>query len=123
MIKGFEEETYELKEGELKHIVPIIANLIGGAVGKENAIRSTDMLEYLELRNYRTSDSRIRKMVQYLRMNKKLRGLIAGNGGYYISKDPKEIREYAENSYGSRIREMEKIKVSILEDAHYYEQA
>jgi hypothetical protein len=123
MVHGFEHITHELNEHEEKVLLPVIANRIAtSAVGKVNAITGEQLIGYLQSRSMKSSPARIRKIVQYIREAKILRGLLASGNGYYISTNSIEIKEYADKSYGSRIREMLRVHQSLLDDAEYLAQ-
>lgn len=120
-ILNFEEETKELSDFEKNKIVVIVTNLLSDAKGVDKMISSKQLIEALALREIKVCDQRVRKVIQHIRKNHILRGLIASSRGYYLSNNPKEIRDYAHKSYGSRINEMAKVQREILADADYFD--
>lgn len=120
MIKSFEEQTKEVTDKE-KPVVAIIVSLISEAKDYDHRINSLHIIQRLSERQIAISDSRIRKIIQHIRKKHTLRGLCADSGGYWLSTDPKEIRNYAYESYGSRIREMQKVYDELMKDAEYFE--
>lgn len=120
-IQNFEEQTKDLTKKELEKIVPIVSNLLADAKGLEFTTSSSKIIEVLRDRGFNLDDKRIRKIVQHIRKNHIVRGVIATSKGYYVSTSAKEIREYAHKSYGSRINEMAKVQKEILADADYFD--
>lgn len=120
-ILHFEEETKDLSDFEKNKIVVIVTNLLSDAKGIDNMTSSKQLLDALAMRGIKSNDQRIRKIIQHIRKKHILRGLIATSKGYYLSTSPKEIRDYAHKSYGSRINEMAEVQREILADADYFE--
>lgn len=96
MIELFEDITYELTDQE-KELIPLFVRGLKNKVGPSQAITSKRIMEKVPGLN----GARIRKIINYIRVNYLLPGLMASSSGYYISRDPKEIRSYI-NSLGHR---------------------
>lgn len=94
MIVGFEEETEELTQYELEVLVPIMVKGLSTKIGSKSAITNKRIREKLSEKDIDVSDPRIRKVINYIRMNLLVKNLIASSKGYYISTDIKEIEEY-----------------------------
>lgn len=98
MITNFEELTEELTEQELNRIVPALIRGLRTKIGKENTITNKQMKEGLEeICNIKTTEPRIRKMIQYIRISGSIERLIATSKGYYISNDVQELKDYLES--------------------------
>lgn len=91
MLEGFEDITHDLTDDEAKLVPYFIAGLKTN-VGKANAITSNKIIEILQKDGL--TGARVRKIINYIRVNYLLPGLIATSKGYYISTDPQEIKEY-----------------------------
>lgn len=97
MIEGFEEFTYELTDEE-KEIAEKLAHVLSRKVGKEKAITSKDIIigfkQYYETQ---LTGARVRKLINYIRLNFLLKNLVATSRGYYIETDQKEVDKYVES--------------------------
>jgi hypothetical protein len=110
MINGFEKETHELTEEELKMIPPMIRGL-DNHVGKAHAITNSRMAHGMKHNGYPVSPARVRKLIHHIRVNRLVTNLIATSSGYYIEKDPKELKIYVE-SLDQRIRSIQEVRDS-----------
>lgn len=97
MINGFSEETSPLTEQE-KKLIPIFVRSFFAHIGKENAVTSSAIAEGLK-KNGRgsVSGARIRKIINYIRINGLVPCLVSNSKGYYISNDAAEIDAYIES--------------------------
>lgn len=97
MLKGFDEQTRELTEFEAETLVPMIAEKLLLHKGKSKAISNDRLRDWLQIHaEAKTSEPRIRKMVEHIRQTHLLEGLIAGRFGYYIAENPDELKEWIE---------------------------
>lgn len=85
MINEFENITYELTESELE-LVPVIIKGINIRVGKEMAVSGTLICEKLKIKG-----ARLRKIINYIRVNNLIYGLCSCVKGYYIAKTLQEL--------------------------------
>jgi hypothetical protein len=105
MIPGFEEYTYKLTEYERQKLLPLLINLLNGREGKEKAILNREILEEFskqfdkDNKPFKISDARVRKLINHIRTNGIITGLIATSKGYYISKDAAEVQRYIKSLY------------------------
>ena len=120
-INGFEELTHELSEQEIriakflsKHYFP------EEAIGYENAKTNKEIelkicllaARYnIELEHKYTS-VRIRKIINYIRVNGLCNCLLATSNGYYVTNDKYEIDKYLE-SLKQRIQSIQNVYDSI----------
>lgn len=100
MIKKFEDETQPLTEYEEKTLVPVFIRGLITKVGKDNAITNSQIVKAMKGANYKVSDTRVRKIINHIRINGLVNGLIATSGGYYIATSEKELQEYEESLLG-----------------------
>ncbi len=96
MIKGFEKETNELTDYELKLVNPIVKGL-STKVGKDSAVTNKTILEAMKKLNYNVTASRIRKIIHHIRVNKLVPNLISSNTGYWIATSQEEIFDYIDS--------------------------
>ena len=91
MITNFEQQTYELTEGELK-ILPLLLTGFKNYT-KNNPIKEPDIVKRFNDKNFniKLSGVRLRKLVNYIRSNALL-PLIATSKRYYVSYDKEVIK-------------------------------
>jgi hypothetical protein len=116
MINGFSEQTHELTEYELS-IVPVFVKGFATKIGKSNAVTNKEIVAKLKPQ-YKVSDARVRKIVNYIRNECLLPGLIASSHGYYLTTDPVELETYIQ-SLAQRANEINRVKNSMIA---YYQQ-
>lgn len=102
MIINFEIETAPLTEGEKKVAVNLSANF-KYYIGKENAITGEKIIEHYnktmpkDFGYAKMSGPRLRKVINYIRLNGMVTNLIATSKGYYVSEDKAEIATYVKS--------------------------
>lgn len=101
MVDNFEKETAPLTEYEERTLLPIMVKCLNRHRGKEQAISNRKMIEGLEGYGYVVGGSaRIRKLINYIRVNGLVECLMATSNGYYITDDPWEMKRYIESLQG-----------------------
>lgn len=97
MITNFEEITVELTAEE-KKLVPIIVDRFRKKPGRENMVSNPAIIEGIDRTfGIRLTEPRIRKIVQYIRINNLLPGLVGVSRGYFFTEDPEEIESWIES--------------------------
>lgn len=115
MLPGFEQHTKSLNKTQVEILVPIFLKGFKGKIGKSNAITSTEIIDKIKCRyNVELSDSTVRKVVNHIRNNNLLPGLIASSEGYYISNNIQDVKRYID-SLSARINEITRIKNGMVE--------
>lgn len=94
MLHGFEQITADLNEYERHVLLPIMAKCLERKNGKEKAVTNREMCEKMAENGYEISDTRVRKIINYIRVMDLVPCLIATAKGYYVSKDEREIKRY-----------------------------
>lgn len=95
MINGFERETGTLTKMELNVIVPEVVECLAGRKGEDNAIKNREIC--LRMAKYGITEPRMRKIINYIRLNNLVSCLIATNNGYYIAETLDEFGDYIES--------------------------
>ena len=95
MINGFENETHDLTSEELQ-LVPLIMQGMATKVGRQKAVKSSYIIEKLKERNIRLQPSRLRKIINHIRVNS-LQPIIAGKQGYYLPENENDLLESIES--------------------------
>ena len=122
MIKGFDNETQPLTEYELKQVLPAILEGLKTKIGKANTVTNKFIISRLR-GTYKVDAARIRKIINYIRTNDLLPGLIATSEGYFLATTESELLEY-EDSLKGREEAIKAVRLSIARQRHIlYEDA
>lgn len=95
MINGFEKQTEELSQEELKLVSGFVAGL-KTKIGKENAITNKAIREAYESKGIKVPDARVRKIINHIRMSGLVQNLCASSCGYYVAANLEELNDYIE---------------------------
>jgi DNA-directed RNA polymerase specialized sigma54-like protein len=123
MIKTFEEHTVELSPDEQK-FVGVIVQRFNTKKGKQHIVTADAIIDGLKTHfGIEFKESRVRKMIQYIRLNNLVVGLIATSKGYFVADSIEEIEDWIdslksrENAIRS-IREMAERQIEIMKIAN-----
>lgn len=94
MIAGFSEQTKPLSSYESETLLPLIVQGLHSKVGKDKAITNQQICTALKNRGCKLDNARLRKIINHIRINNLVIGLIATSDGYYIAEDKKELEVY-----------------------------
>lgn len=100
MLQGFELFTAPLSEYEQNVLLPIMVRSLRVKVGQALAVKNAYICERLKEQGYEVNDARIRKLINYIRVNGLVPRLIATSRGYYVSNDRKELQDYIKSLKG-----------------------
>lgn len=123
MLKNFEKITVELTPIELEY-VEFIGQWFMANKGKENTVKNGDIAKLIKTAfDKKIADSRVRKVVQFLRTNG-LPNIIATSNGYFYSDDIAEIEAWIvslkqREAAIRQIREKAEREVEILRFSKY----
>ena len=124
MIKGFSNETGPLNDYELRVLLPVILAGLKDKQGKRNAVTNGYIIGRLKQQGYRIDAPRLRKVINHIRTNDLIPGLIATSEGYFLAEDEQELMDY-EDSLRGREEAIKAVRLSIArqrrilyEDAH-----
>jgi len=97
MITNFEKITEELTIDEQK-IVNILVKRFREKQGRQNEITNKKIVAALwNHYQIKTTEPRIRKIINFIRIRSLLPGLIATSSGYYLTANPKELETYIQS--------------------------
>ena len=113
MINGFPEETKPLTDYEQNELLPIIVRGLSIAVGEGKAVTSMHICKRLKEKRYKIDPPRLRKVINHIRTQGIIKGLIATSKGYYIADDRSQIILYAE-SLQQRIKAINQVREALL---------
>lgn len=94
MIEGFNKETKPLTEYEENTLLPIMVKCLSKHIGEGQAISNKKMCEALQSRGYETGETRIRKMINHIRVNGLVDYLVANSKGYFVATSENEIKSH-----------------------------
>lgn len=94
MVTGFEKETHELTDYETNKVVPAIVRKIKHNYGAKRAVTGKVIIRELDGMGMKTTAPRLRKMINYIRINNLVYNLVASSKGYYIANSPAECRRF-----------------------------
>lgn len=94
MLSGFNEQTKPLTEYEKDTLLPLMIQVLMAKQGKKNAVTNSRICLMLKSKGYTISDSRVRKLINHIRVNGMVIGLIASSDGYYRADTLEELDDY-----------------------------
>lgn len=111
MISGFQTETEPLTEYERNVLLPVMVTGLRYKVGRGMAVTNKHIVQCLKPK-YKISDTRIRKLINHIRVNGLVPCLIATSDGYYIAQTERELADY-EQSLLSREEAIRAVRLAI----------
>lgn len=115
MINGFEKETEQLSDEEIR-LLPGFVRGLKKRIGKENAITNVEIRKAYEKIGIILPPSRVRKLINHIRVNGLVELLCASSKGYYVATIDQEIIDYMEG-LESRINAQVKVLEQIQKQA------
>lgn len=112
MLNGFTDETRPLNEYELNTLLPVMIQGLIKKYGKDNAIKNYQICNALKSKGYKVDQARVRKLINHIRVNGMVIGLIATSDGYYIAETQDEIETYLQSLRG-RENAIRSVRVSL----------
>lgn len=112
MIKGFSNETNPLNDYELRVLLPVILAGLKDKQGKRNAVTNGYIIGRLKQQGYRIDAPRLRKVINHIRTNDLIPGLIATSEGYFLAEDEQELMDY-EDSLRGREEAIKAVRLAI----------
>lgn len=100
MLPGFNDITQPLTEEEMQ-MVPIFIKGLSTLVGEENAMTNRMIAKKInEKYGYKITDTRVRKIIHYIRVKKLVRFLISSSKGYFILPNIVALKKYKQSLVG-----------------------
>jgi metal-dependent amidase/aminoacylase/carboxypeptidase family protein len=97
MIAGFENQTEPLNDYERDVLLPVIVRGLQTKLGRKKAITNAQMIVALKNAGYHSvNQPRIRKIINFIRIQGLITNLIASNNGYWIETNIDERRKYVQ---------------------------
>ena len=112
MLTGFEEITQELTNFEKEQALPLIVAGLRSKVGKANSVTGSIIIEKVNeskrLGSYKLNGARLRKIINVIRKENHLSGVLSSSKGYYVAETLEEYERCLE-SLKQRLREQQLI--------------
>lgn len=89
-----------LEDFEIKTIVPMVVETLNHKIGKHNALKGHRLCSWLLACGHDINPGRFRLIINYIRSNDLVIGLVAGSKGYYRTDDPVVIQKWIEKEIG-----------------------
>lgn len=99
MIKGFDQETAPLTNYETGVLLPLLVRGLRTKKGRDSAVTNRYIVTALR-GSCKLSEARVRKIINHIRTNDLIPGLIATSDGYFIAEAESELLEYEESLKG-----------------------
>jgi len=97
MIAGFEHQTEPLNDYERDILLPVIVRGLQTKIGSGMAITNKEMADKMQEHGYKkVSGPRIRKIINFIRIQGLIINLVASSKGYYIENNIQERRKYVQ---------------------------
>ena len=101
-----------LSNYEQNVLLPILMKGLEMKKGKTNAVTSEQIVESLRKHGVRISKTTLYSLINYIRTNDLVMGLMGTNYGYYITNSEQEYIKYEDTLLG-REAELRKVRLSI----------
>jgi hypothetical protein len=104
MLQSFKEQTREISDHEEAVLVPLIINELKTRTGRSKAIKNAELIAlcYNAGNTNKIQPARLRKMIEHIRQNNLLPGVVGHASGYYVAQTPEELKEWIETMIGRR---------------------
>ena len=116
MVQGFEKYTEALTTYERDMLVPVLVAGLKRRIGAKYAIRNKEICQALTSRGYeKLTEARVRKCINYIRVNGLVPHLVANSRGYYVATSVEEVEKYTE-SLRERAEAIWAVRASLLKE-------
>lgn len=109
MLEGFEDITYELTKEEQALVSEFVRSFESGHHGPDQAITNKQINEAYKAKGRMVGEARVRKIMNYIRVNALVPRLIATSKGYYVAESKEQLTNYIK-SLNQRIREIQRVE-------------
>ena len=97
-----------LSNYEQNVLLPIFINALKEKKEKENAVTCKQMVEALQRHGLKLNERNVGRIINYIRLNDLIVGLMASREGYYTTNNEQELMSYEKRllKYEASLREM-----------------
>lgn len=96
----------------MRVLLPVILAGLKDKQGKRNAVTNGYIIGRLKQHGYRIDAPRLRKVINHIRTNDLIPGLIATSEGYFLAEDEQELMDY-EDSLRGREEAIKAVRLAI----------
>ena len=104
--------TRTLSNYELNVLLPILMKGLETKKGKDNAVSGWEIIEGLRSHGLKINNMNMNMLINYIRTNDLIEGLMGTSAGYYTSNSEQELIAY-EDTLMSREASIRKVRMSI----------
>lgn len=115
MIAGYEIETKPLDDYEKSTVLPRIVSGLSLLKQSGKTLSSTRIIERLQKEGIQLTGPRLRKIINHIRINHIVRGIVADDKGYWVASQPDQILLYLD-SLDARIEAITTMRNALYED-------
>ena len=112
MKNKLKKRTRNLSNYELNILLPVLIKGLERKKGKANAVNGKEIIEGLRSHGLKVNNESMKILINYIRVNDLIVGLMASTAGYYTSTNEQEIIGY-EDSLKSRETSIRELRMSI----------
>ena len=113
MKKELKKETRPLTSYDHNVLLPIVLKGLETKKGKINAVTSKQILRGLQSQGLKIQERDVFMLINYIRTNDLVVGLMSTNSGYYITNSEQDFMKYEGRLLG-REKEIRKVRLSII---------
>ncbi len=119
MINGFEDFTDEVSQEEIKAATFLVSHL-KKKIGRKKAVTNARITQFLDANGFgKLNSARVRKIINYIRVNNLVKNLIANSRGYFIAAELYEVVDFLE-SLKRRENSIKKVRSSYDTDIRLF---
>ena len=93
MITGYEEITGKLTKEEMKIVKITTEAFFYMLKGRKHQLTIRDIISRLKGAGFEISEPRMRKIIQFIRINNLVSGICSDSGGYWIAENSDEFKQ------------------------------
>ena len=105
-------ETYRLSAYEQNVLLPILMKGLTLKIGKKNAVTNKQIVQSVRKYGLKINETSVIMLINHIRMNDLIAGLMASSLGYYITDSEQELMNY-EVTLQKREVALRKVRMSI----------
>ncbi len=98
------------------NLINLVEQGLKAHVGKPNAVTTKYIIDKMQARNYQISAPKLREIIHYLRVKRKL-NICGDSSGYYIAANQRELEQQIK-SLRSRRDEIQEVYLAMFENYH-----
>ena len=100
MKKELKKKTRKITNYEQKVLLPILLKGLKTKKGKKNAVTNKEIVYGLQSHGFRICETDVRALINHIRTNDLVVGLIATSTGYYITNNEQDFLNYEDSLLG-----------------------